>query len=80
MLAELGKMMLERLGYEVTAHTSSVEALTTFQNQPERFDAVITDQTMSGMTGIAFARKILQIRLDLPMILCTGCSSIINAE
>ncbi len=79
-LVKLGRATLERLGYDVTVHTSSIEALSTFQNQPDRFDAVITDQTMPGMTGIDLARQILQINPNLPIILCTGYSSIISEE
>jgi len=80
LLAELGKSMLERLGYQVTVHSNSLEALTTFQNQPDKFDLVITDQTMPGMTGSDLARCILQIRPFMPIILCTGYSSIITKE
>jgi len=79
-LADLGKDMLERLGYNVTVRMSSLEALETFQNQPEYFDLVITDQTMPGMTGADLARRMLQIRPDIPIILCTGYSSIISEE
>ena len=79
-LADLGKAMLEQLGYAVTSLTRSQDALALFQNQPDRFDVVITDQTMPGMTGMDFGRKILQVRPDLPIILCTGYSSIINEE
>jgi PleD family two-component response regulator len=45
MLAEMGKTMLERLGYRVTVETNSIEALKTIQSQPDSFDLVITDQT-----------------------------------
>ena len=79
-LAELGKTMLERLGYQVTVQTSSLEALAIFQNQPDRFEAIITDQTMPNLTGSDLARKILQIRPGLPIILCTGYSSLISEE
>jgi CheY-like chemotaxis protein len=79
-LAEMGKSMLERLGYQVTVRSSSLEALTTFQNQPDMFDLVITDQTMPGMTGSDLARRILQIRPFMPIILCTGYSSLISEE
>lgn len=78
MLAELGKTILEGLGYEVTALTSSLDALALFQNHPDRFDAVITDQTMPGMIGKDLAGRILQIRPDLPIILCTGHSSLFS--
>lgn len=80
MLAELGGTMLERLGYEVTILTSSEEALSVFQRQPDRFDAVVTDQTMPGLTGLNLARRMLQIRPDLPIILCTGYSALITEE
>jgi CheY-like chemotaxis protein len=64
----------------VTARTSSLEALTTFQNQPDAFDLVITDYSMPGMAGIDLARRMLQIRPQLPIILCTGFSSTITEE
>ena len=79
-LAEMGKVMLERLGYKVTVRTSSIEALATFQNQSDQFDAVITDQTMPGMTGIDLARRMLQIRPGIPIILCTGYSNLVSEE
>ena len=79
-LTELGKTILERLGYKVTVRTSSLEALATFQKQPNGFDAVITDQTMPSMTGMELAKQMLQIRPDIPIILCTGHSTLINEE
>jgi len=78
MLPDMGRAMLERLGYEVTIHTSSLEALAAFQSEPGSFDAVITDQTMPEMTGVELARKMLQIRPELPVILCTGFSNLVN--
>jgi PAS domain S-box-containing protein len=80
MLAELGEAMLKRLGYHVTTRRNSLDALTTFQNQPDTFDLVITDQTMPGITGVDLARHILQIRPQMPIILCTGYSSQISEE
>ncbi|SHO53744.1 PAS domain S-box-containing protein [Desulfopila aestuarii DSM 18488] len=80
MVAQMGKTMLERLGYRVTVETSSLEALKNVQDQPERFDLVITDQTMPGMTGSDLARRILQIRPKMPIILCTGYSNQISEE
>jgi len=80
MLAELGQAMLERLGYHVTTRGNSIDALTTFQNQPDTFDIIITDQTMPRMTGVDLARRILQIRPHMPIILCTGYSSLISED
>ncbi len=79
-IAEMGKSMLERLGYHVITRTNSMEALTTFQNQPDAFDLIITDQTMPDMTGSDLARRILQIRPGMPIILQTGYSSLISEE
>ena len=79
-LAQLGKLMLESLGYTVVARTSAVEALEAFLAAPEPFDLVVTDQTMPHMTGDAFARKLLDLRPDLPVILCTGFSHTFTAE
>ena len=80
MLAEMGKIMLERLGYRVTVCTGSMEALAAFEEQPQQFDAVITDQTMPGLTGVELARRMLRIRPDIPIILCTGYSNLVNEE
>ena len=72
--------MLEKLGYNVVAKTDSLEALDLFQSEPGAFDLVITDQTMPKMTGEKLAKSILGIRPDLPIILCTGFSEIIDAD
>nr|MBF0223526.1 response regulator [Desulfobulbaceae bacterium] len=80
LLAEMGKDMLGRLGYHVTVRRSSIEALATFQNTPNDFDMVITDQTMPDMTGSDLARRMMQIRPDIPIILCTGYSNLIDED
>lgn len=72
------QIMLERLGYEVTARTSSIEALEAFRNQPEALDLIITDQAMPNMTGKELAGELMSIRPDIPVILCTGFSEQID--
>jgi CheY-like chemotaxis protein len=57
-----------------------MEVLELFASQPDRFDLVITDMTMSGLTGDKLAQKLMEIRTDLPVILCTGFSARINEE
>ena len=68
------KMMLERLGYLVTARTSSPDALDAFRANPSKFDLVISDRSMPNMTGEQLARELISIRPDIPIILCTGFS------
>jgi PAS domain S-box-containing protein len=79
-LVELGCIMLISLGYSVTSRTSSIEALEAFRAGPHRFDLVITDMTMPNMRGDDFARELLKIRPDIPIILCTGFSEMISEE
>jgi CheY-like chemotaxis protein len=77
-LVEIGKQMLGRLGYEVTVRANPIEALEAFQARPGAFDLVITDQTMPGMTGERLARRLMQIRSDIPVILCSGFSEVMD--
>ncbi|MFH2100161.1 MAG: ATP-binding protein [Pseudomonadota bacterium] len=72
--------MLEAAGYRVSQETSGVRALETFRDHPGLFDAVITDMTMPHMTGDVLAKRIMEIRPDVPIILCTGFSEKINGE
>nr|WP_320012172.1 PAS domain S-box protein [uncultured Desulfobulbus sp.] len=79
-LVEMVQEMLKRLGYRVSCCTSPTQALELFHNNPEDFAAVITDQTMPEMTGSAMAQQMLKLRPQLPVILCTGYSNLIDAD
>ncbi len=79
-LADMGKQMLESLGYRVDSRTSSIEALEAFRSGPNKFALVITDQTMPNMTGLQLSRELRNIRPDIPIILCTGFSESVNEE
>lgn len=77
-VAEMTRRVLERLSYQVVMKTDSVEAARVFRSDPEGFDLVITDQTMPHKTGAELARELLSIRPDIPIILCTGFSDLVN--
>jgi CheY-like chemotaxis protein len=79
-LVNIGKQILENLGYDVEIRTSSHEALELFKVKSDKFDLVITDMTMPGMTGYQLTREILKIRPGIPIILCTGYSKQITEE
>jgi CheY-like chemotaxis protein len=79
-LALAMQLLLESLGYEVVVHTASRAALEAFCTDPHGFDVVITDQTMPQMTGEALIQALRRIRPDIPIILCTGFSHVIDAE
>jgi signal transduction histidine kinase/DNA-binding response OmpR family regulator len=72
------RTMLESLGYKVIAFTKSDEALKLFRAEPHEFDLVITDHTMPIMTGSELSRKLLRIRGNVPIILCTGFSEALD--
>ncbi len=79
-LVDLGKQMIEFLGYRVTALVNSLEALNLFQKDPFAFDLVITDLVMPGMSGDELAQNILAIRPDIPVILITGFADQMTSE
>ncbi len=63
---------LEKLGYQVTGMTNSVEALELFNDRAEKFDIIITDLSMANMTGIELAQKIHTNHPSIPIIIVTG--------
>ena len=79
-IVRLNAMRLERIGFRVTQVCDAREALTIFTSDPDKFDLVITDQTMPHITGYDLAQKFLALRPDLPIILCTGYSSIVDED
>ena len=79
-IMKMGKQTLASLGYDVTSRTSSLEALELFKKKKGRFDLVITDMTMPHMTGEKLAEELMQLRPDIPVILCTGFSARIDEQ
>ena len=76
----LVQQMLKRLGYQVETKMSPAEALELFRLRPDRFDLVITDMTMPQMTGVVLSEKLKEIRREIPVIVCTGYSDLIDEE
>jgi len=79
-LVSIGKNILESLGYQVESRTSSIEALELFKAMPEKFDLVVTDMTMPNLRGDQLAKQLMEIRPGIPVILCTGFSSMIDEK
>jgi CheY-like chemotaxis protein len=71
-LVRLGEEMIAELGYEPVGFTSSVDALRTFRAEPDRFRAILSDESMPDMTGSELAREVLRIRPDIPIVLMSG--------
>jgi len=79
-LTDIGKRLLESLGYTVRIHNSAYDALEAFCVTPETFDMIITDFTMPKMTGEKLAKEIKKIRPDIPIIICSGLNMRIAPE
>ncbi|KAA3629114.1 MAG: response regulator [Proteobacteria bacterium] len=71
---------LESYNFRTETYASSDNALDAFSSDPGRFDLLITDQTMPGLSGLELAQRIRTIRPGFPIILCTGFSELVNAE
>jgi CheY-like chemotaxis protein len=80
LLVEWARAALEKLGYRATVLTDPARASKIFASDPSRFDLVITDQSMPSMSGMQLAGKLLTIRPDIPIILCTGHSATVSPE
>jgi len=79
-LGRLATQVLTRLGYEVTCFQSSLEALEHFKAQPNKYDLVYTDLSMPGLSGSQLTRKMLNIRPDLAVVMCTGFGKIMDEQ
>ncbi len=79
-IVQVGRELLEHLGYVVEIQTCSTAALKRFAADPHAFDLVITDMVMPDMTGDVLAKEILNLRPDMPLIMCTGHSESIREE
>ena len=70
----LAEEMLAELGYDPAGFQSSTDALESFRAEPERFDAVLTDEMMPELSGTALAAEIRRLRPDIPIVLMSGYS------
>jgi len=80
LLVRINQRVLEDYGYTVTGVTDSKQALELVRSDPGRFDLLVTDQTMPGLTGIELARAVRERVPDMPVILCTGHSAVASAD
>jgi PAS domain S-box-containing protein len=80
MVTEVTRSNLESFGYEVIIENDPLSALARFEAEPYSFDLVITDMSMPKMTGLQLSIKISQIRKDIPIILITGFSDLLDDQ
>jgi len=71
--------LLQGWGLEVVAARDPADAVQWFGLEPDRFDVVLTDHTMPGMTGMELARAVVARRADIPVLLYSGRSELLDA-
>ena len=71
-LVELMEVMLARAGYDVVGFTNPAEALEAFRQEPWSFRGVVSDNAMPEMTGLMLTEKLIELRADVPIVLCSG--------
>jgi PAS domain S-box-containing protein len=71
-LVRLGEELLAGLGYEPVGFVSSRAALDALRAEPQRFDALLSDESMPGLTGSELAAEAHRLRPDLPVVLMSG--------
>ena len=79
-IVKLYSNMLERLGYSVISETDPLRVVEHFQSNPLEYDLVISDMTMPNLTGDRLAEELIEIRPDIPIIVCTGFSEKMSPE
>jgi CheY-like chemotaxis protein len=71
-LVALAEETLAELGYEPIGFSSSVMALQVFRESPQRFDVILTDESMPELSGTDLASEIALLRPDIPIVLMSG--------
>ncbi|WP_163338902.1 ATP-binding protein [Desulfopila sp. IMCC35008] len=80
MLSQITQLTLEQLGYKVTSQNSSVDAVQLFRNTAQDYDLVLTDYDMPKLTGLELTDRLREIRRDIPIVLYTGFSEMVDEE
>jgi CheY-like chemotaxis protein len=75
LLVMVGADMLESNGHQVTAAGSGAEALELLRSNG-RFDLLITDHAMPGMTGVELAAKAKEVAPEIRVVLASGFQEI----
>ena len=66
------EQLIRRLGYQVKRFTDSNQAMLDFISSPQKYDLVITDHAMPGMSGNDLAKALLKARPSIPVMIITG--------
>jgi len=80
MLLEIGKSMLERLGYRVLAAGMPGEAVQAAEAHPDDIHLLMTDVVMPGMNGRELSERLLSLYPNLRCLFMSGYTSEVIAH
>ncbi len=72
--------LLQRMGYDVRGCESGEEALKILESEGSKYDLIITDLTMPGISGLELAARVKENHPGLPVLLATGIAKTSNDE
>jgi len=74
MILEVGKAMMERLGYRVLTAENGPKSLAVFQENMQEISCILLDLTMPGMDGVETFQELRKLHADTPVIIVSGFS------
>ena len=79
-LVSLAEGLLSHMGYDTVCVNNGSDGLETLRANPTAIDVAIMDYSMPGLSGAELLRALVEVRADLPIIVCTGYSDRVTAE
>lgn len=79
-LVNIFRQGLMRLGYKIEGFTDPRRALDYLSKNSQKIDILVTDTTMPYMNGVELAERSMEIRKDLPVVICTGFTTLISVD
>lgn len=79
-ILSMGREILESFGYSVVTATNGRRALETFKLDPAGYDVLVTDYSMPESNGHDLIKAALEIRKEIPAILCSGFMDKVDGE
>ena len=76
-IGEFSTQLLEDLGYRTVLARSGIDALRMLDDNPKRFDLVLSDVVMPGMDGVTLGQEIRRRLPTIPIVLNSGYSDVL---
>jgi len=71
-VARLQSELLQSSGFITKVFSDTYQALDYFRAEPEKIDCIVIEQNMPSLSGLEFSEQALQLRPEIPIILCSN--------